>query len=260
MNILTIGDVCGSIGCNYLLKILPELKRKENIDCIIVNGENSADGNGITPSSSESLFAAGADIITGGNHTLRRKEVYDTLDNNDFILRPHNLTDCSIGKGYAELDLGFIRIAVINLSGRVWMPDCNDPFKTADMLVEKAKENGIKTILVDFHAECTAEKRALAEYLDGRVSAVFGTHTHVQTADEKILKNGTAFITDLGMTGPKDSVLGVKTELSIAKIKDGAPVKFSLADGKSILNGCIFNIDKTNGKTIAVKRINIEEQ
>ena len=259
MNILTIGDVCGSIGCNYLLKILPCFKRKENIDCTIVNGENSADGNGITPLSAESLFAAGADIITGGNHTLRRKEAYPLLDDNEFLLRPHNLTDCNIGKGYAELDLGHARLAVINLSGRVWMPDCDNPFSVADALIEKANSSGIKTIIVDFHGECTAEKRAFAEYVNGRASVVFGTHTHVQTADEKILNNGTGFITDLGMTGPDNSVLGVKTELSIAKIKDGAPVKFSLADGKCILNGCIFSIDKTTGKTVSVKRIFIKE-
>lgn len=259
MNILAIGDVCGSIGCNYLLKVLPIIKKKENIDCTIVNGENSADGNGLTPLSAKSLFAAGADIITGGNHTLRRKEVYPLLDENDFLLRPDNFSECSIGSGYAELDLGFAQLSVINLSGRVWMPDCDNPFAAADELIKRANDNGIKIIMIDFHGECTAEKRAFAEYVDGRASAVFGTHTHVQTADEKVLKNGTGFITDLGMVGPLDSVLGVKTELSIAKIKDGAPVKFSLADGKCILNACIFNIDKNTGKTVSVKRISIEE-
>ncbi len=259
MNILTIGDVCGSIGCNYLLKVLPIIKKKENIDCTIVNGENSADGNGLTPLSAKSLFAAGADIITGGNHTLRRKEVYPLLDDNEFLLRPDNFSECSAGNGYTELDLGFAQLSVINLSGRVWMPDCDNPFVAADELIKRASDNGIKIIMIDFHGECTAEKRAFAEYVDGRASAVFGTHTHVQTADEKILKNGTGFITDLGMVGPLDSVLGVKAELSIAKIKDGAPVKFSLADGKCILNACIFNIDKNTGKTISVKRISLEE-
>ncbi len=257
MRILTVGDVCGSIGCNFLLKVLPKLKSDNKIDFCIVNGENSADGNGITPHSADMLYAAGADVITGGNHSLRRKEVFDKMDSDPYLLRPENMHTSGAGKGYAEVDLGARRVAVINLIGRVYLPEADDPFTTADRLVRKATESGIKIILIDFHAEATAEKKALAYYLDGKASAVFGTHTHVLTADEQILPQGTGYISDIGMTGPDDSILGVKPELSIAKIKDGAPVKFELAEGKCHLDGCIFEIDNNTGKTVSVERISI---
>ncbi len=255
MRILTVGDVCGQIGCEFLLKTLPRLKSDNKIDLCIVNGENSADGNGITSHSADMLYAAGADVITGGNHSMRRREVFDRLDSDPYLLRPENLHTSGAGKGYAEIDLGYRQIAVINLIGRVYMPEAEDPFATADRLVERAIQSGIKIILVDFHAEATAEKKALAYHLDGKVSAVFGTHTHVPTADEQILPLGTGFISDIGMTGPVDSILGVKPELSIAKIKDNAPVKFELANGKCRLDGCIFETCDKTGKTVSVKRI-----
>ncbi len=257
MKILCVGDVCGHIGCEYLKRILPKLKRDENIDCVIVNGENSADGNGITPFSADSLYSAGADVITGGNHSLRRREVFEKMDSDLFLLRPHNMVTTGPGKGCAIVDLGHTRIGVISLVGTVYMPEAENPFETADRLVENLKSDNVDIIFVDFHAEATSEKKALAYYLDGRVSAVFGTHTHVLTADEQILPLGCGFITDIGMTGPIDSVLGVKKELSLAKIKDGAPVKFELADGPCLLNGCVFEIDRKSGKTTAVKRISI---
>ena len=257
MRILTVGDVCGSIGCEFLLKTLPKLKADNRIDLCIVNGENSADGNGITPMSADILYSAGADVITGGNHSMRRREIFDRLDSDLFLLRPENMHTSGSGKGYSEVDLGARRVAVINLAGRVYMPEADDPFATADRLVDTATRNGIRIIMVDFHAEATAEKKALAYYLDGRISAVFGTHTHVATADEQILENGTGYISDIGMTGPDNSILGVKPELSIAKIKDNAPVKFELATGKCRLDGCIFEIDNQTGKTVSVKRINI---
>ncbi len=257
MRILCVGDVCGSIGCDYLKRVLPKIKVDEKIDCCIVNGENSADGNGITPISAESLYLAGADIITGGNHSLRRREIFESLDSDPYLLRPHNMITTGPGKGYSVLDLGHTKIAVINLLGRVYLPEANNPFTVADELVENAKNDGINIILVDFHAEATSEKKALGFYLDGRVSAVFGTHTHVLTADEQILPHGCGFITDIGMTGPYNSVLGVKKELSLARIKDETAVKFLLADGKCELNGCIFEIDKKTGKTIDIKKIKI---
>ena len=190
---------------------------------------------------------------------MRRKEVFEKLENDPFLLRPHNMHTSGGGKGYTEVDLGRHQIAVINLVGRVYMPEADDPFQCADSLIDEARQNGIKTILVDFHAEATAEKKALAYYLDGKVSAVFGTHTHVLTADCEILPNGTGFISDIGMTGPIDSILGVKKELSIAKIKDAAPVKFELADGKCKLNGCIFEIDEKSGLTTKIETITISE-
>lgn len=257
MRILTVGDVCGSIGCEFLLKTLPKLKSDNKIDFCIVNGENSADGNGITPHSADMLYSAGADVITGGNHSMRRREIFERLDTDPFLLRPENMHTSGAGKGYAEVDLGARRVAVINLVGRVYMPEAEDPFSVADRLVDTARKNGIRIIMVDFHAEATAEKKALAYYLDGKASAVFGTHTHVATADEQILGNGIGYISDIGMTGPHDSILGVRPELSIAKIKDNAPVKFELAKGKCRLDGCIFEIDNSTGKTVSVERTSI---
>lgn len=259
MRILAIGDVCGSIGCDYVRSCLPTLKREKHIDMVIINGENSADGNGITPSSADYLFTLGADVITGGNHSLRRSEVYDYLDKNDFCLRPQNLSNAVNGKGYCVCDLGRMRVAVINLSGKIYLErlgvEC--PFTVADELIDRAKADGIKIILVDFHAEATSEKRALGLYLDGKVSAFFGTHTHVQTADEQILENGTGYITDIGMTGPIDSVLGVKKEIIINRLKDNDMSKFELSNGKCSMNGCIFEIDENIGKTVKIERINI---
>lgn len=256
MKVLCIGDVCGQSGRDRLLHTLPELKKKYNASLTIVNGENSAEGNGIDRAAADDIFAAGADVITGGNHTLKRRDVYELLDTNPFMLRPDNIRS-DFGKGYATVDLGAFTVAVINLSGRVWMDECENPFTAADRLVGRATDDGIRVIIVDFHAEATSEKRALAEYLDGRVSALFGTHTHVPTADCRILKGGTGFITDIGMTGPDDSVLGVKKELSVAKIKDGTPVKFTFADGKCRLDGCVFEIDRKSGKCIFAERFSV---
>ena len=262
MRILCIGDVCGSIGCRFLASSLPRIKREYGIDFTVVNGENSADGNGITPLSADMLFSAGADVVTGGNHSLRRKEVYETLDTNPFILRPHNLSDAEFGKGYCLMDFGHTLAAVINLSGRVYLENLKAtcPFEAADKLIEQAQNDGAKIIIVDFHAEATSEKRALSIYLDGRVSVVFGTHTHIQTADAQILNGGTAYITDLGMTGPEDSVLGVKSSIIIDRFTGkNTNEKFVLADGKCILNGCVFEVENKTGKAISVHPIYIKE-
>ena len=259
MRILAIGDVCGSIGCEYVRKILPALKREKQIDMVIINGENSADGNGITPDSADYLLNLGADVLTGGDHSLRRVEVYDYLDQNDCVLRPHNLTEAQNGKGYCVVDFGKLQVAVINLSGKIYLDRLNAscPFAAADELIEKAKSDGAKIIAVDFHAEATSEKRALGLYLDGKVSAFFGTHTHVQTADSQILEKGTGYITDLGMTGPIDSVLGVKKDIIINRLKSNDMSKFELANGECMLNGCIFDIDEKTGKTEKIERIYI---
>ena len=254
MKILCIGDVCGSIGCRALMRFLPHFKKQNNIDAVIVNGENSADGNGVTPASAESIFAAGADVITGGNHSLRNKQIYEYLDSNEFIIRPANIENAP-GKGIAYIDLGRLTTAVINVIGVVYLESRENPFTAADRMIEEAKQNGAKIVIIDIHAEATAEKKALGYYLDGRVAAVFGTHTHIQTADLQILPKGTGYITDIGMTGPEHSVLGVRPELSIAKIKDGAPVKFLLAEGECIINGCIFDIDDKNGLTKTVSAV-----
>jgi metallophosphoesterase (TIGR00282 family) len=260
MKILAIGDVCGSIGCRMLEKTLPLLKKEHSIDFTIINGENSADGNGITKESAEMLFAVGADVITGGNHSLKRKEIYSFLEENPFILRPDNLPEELEGSGYCLVDCGYVSIAVINLSGTIYLESLNasSPFQRVDALIERAKSDGAKIILVDFHAEATSEKRALGIYLDGKVSALFGTHTHVQTNDAQILPLGTGYITDLGMTGPIQSVLGVKSSIIISRLKDkNTSEKFVLADGKCMLNGCIFDINKNTGICESVQLINI---
>ncbi len=259
MKILCVGDVCGSVGCATVRDKLPKVKREYGIDLTIINGENSADGNGITPASAASLFCYGADVITGGNHTLRRAEIYPLLDSNPNLLRPDNLPEAQFGSGYCLYDMGKTQVAVINLSGKIFLETLNaeNPFIAADQLIDRAKKDGAKIIIVDFHAEATSEKRALGLYLDGRVSVFFGTHTHIQTADEQILPSGTGYITDLGMTGPKHSVLGVKSDIIISRLKDKNMQKFELADGECILNACIFTVDDVSSTVTQIERIYI---
>lgn len=254
MIILAIGDVVGAPGSEYLRRRLPTIKKQYCVDFCIANGENSAPGNGITPDSADFLFACGVDLITTGNHVFRRREIYERLDNCRDIIRPANYHAGNPGKGIAVADMGSVKIGVINLAGNAFM-DGENPFTAVDKCLEEISDCRIK--LVDFHAEATGEKRALGFYLDGKVSAVFGTHTHVQTADEQILPNGTGYITDLGMVGTVQSVLGVAPQNIITKLRTGMPVRFENNDGEGMLCGCIFDIDKQSGKTIEVQRINI---
>ncbi len=256
MNILCIGDVIGTVGCDFLRRHLSSYKRLKGVDAVIVNGENSADTNGITPSSADMLFNAGADLITTGNHCFQRKESYELYDSSLPVIRPANYPSDVPGRGVEVLDLGKYQIAVVNLMGLVGMQEPLDcPYKTADRLLDTIRE---KVIIVDFHAEATAEKRALAEYLDGRVTAVFGTHTHVLTADEQILPKGTGFITDIGMTGPINSVIGVKTEAAIKRMTTHMPVRLEYADGECMINGVLFEVDPSSGKTLSAERVVIK--
>ena len=255
MNILCIGDVCGHLGCEHLARVLPAVKREHKIDFVIANGENSADGNGILPHSADALLSAGVDVITGGNHSFRRREVFDMLDENDRLLRPANMPQSAPGKGYGLYDCGRTFVGVINLLGTTYMESLDCPFRTAERLVEKLRSDGARIILVDFHAEATSEKRALGYFLDGSASAVFGTHTHIPTADEQILQKGTGYITDLGMVGADRSVLGVCPEIVISKFMDRLPVRFSLADGEYSLHGAVFSFDDSSGRCTAVRRI-----
>ncbi len=255
MKILAIGDVVGSVGCRFLRDKLPSLKRSEQVDLVIANGENSADGNGITPTSADYLFSSGVDVITGGNHSFRRRESYSYYDNSLYLLRPANYPDGPTpGFGTAVYDMGRYQVGIINLMGCMFLESLEDPFRTADRLIKKLDT---KITVVDFHAEATAEKRALGFYLDGRVSAVFGTHTHIQTADEQILEGGTGYITDVGMTGTVRSVLGVKPEIAIAKFRDKLPVRFDLADGKCCMDCVLYEINEKTGKTLSIKRMKI---
>ena len=255
MNILCIGDVVGSIGCRHLQAVLPRIKRELAVDVCIVNGENSADGNGITPASAGYIFDAGADVITGGNHTFRRHEFYSLLEENEFLLRPANLPVGTPGRGMTVVDRGRYQVTVINLQGTVYMEALTSPFESLDSLLKEA--GNPKFCIVDFHAEATAEKRCLAAYADGRISALFGTHTHVATADEQVLPGGTGFITDVGMTGPVQSCLGVKTELALEKMLTKLPVRFATAEGECAMDGVLFTLDDKTGKCVSAQRIRV---
>lgn len=232
---------------------LPGLKKEFSADLTIVNGENSAIGNGILPQSAKFIFDCGADVITLGNHSLRRPEIYSFLDENEYIIRPANYHKSAPGRGMTIIDKGYIRIAVINLQGAVYLDPIRNPFDIIDGLIEKANEENCKIIILDFHAEATSEKRAMGYYIDGKMSAVFGTHTHVQTSDNQILPNGTGYITDIGMTGPLHSVLGVSTEIAIEKLRTGLPVRFKNEDGPCVIEGCLFDIDNKTGKTVGTE-------
>lgn len=248
MKLLFIGDVVGEVGCRFLSRKLPQLRRELDADITIVNGENSANGNGITAYSAEQLFSCGADLITTGNHAFQRRDNLHIFDN-DCILRPANYSDACPGKGVGLLDLGACRIAIINLSGVLFMENLANPFDTADALL---REIDTPNIFVDFHAEATSEKKAMGHYLAGRVTGIFGTHTHVQTADACILGEHTAYITDAGMTGVEDSVLGVKKEIAIDRLHLHVPTRFEEAQGDCMLNGVLVEFDAKIGKTTKI--------
>ena len=254
VRILYIGDVVGEVGATYLKKHLPTFKEEYAIDVCIANGENSSQGNGISPYSARELFSAGVDFITTGNHAFKRREVYDFLDETMSVIRPANYKDTVYGRGYGIIDKGFVRIGVANVLGTAFLEPLENPLDCLDRVVGELKKE-VDIILVDFHAEATSEKRAVGFYLDGKVSAVFGTHTHVQTADEQILPNGTGYITDLGMTGPTQSVLGVKPEIIIERMKTGLPQRFENPNTACSMGACIFTVDKSSAKTVEVERI-----
>lgn len=256
MNILMIGDVVGHVGCDHLRRFLPAVKRQYGVDVCIVNGENAADGNGITPFAAHHLFDSGADVITGGNHTFRRPEIQAFLDENPALLRPANYPDDTPGNGWYTVDRGRFQFTVINLLGTVYLEPLACPFDTLDRILKEA--GNPRCCLVDFHAEATAEKKALAFYADGRVSAVIGTHTHVQTNDAQVLPNGTGYLSDVGMTGPSLSVLGVAPELSIARMHKKLPVRFITAEGPCHMEGVLLTIDNTTGKTTGISTICIK--
>lgn len=257
MKILCLGDVVGKNGCETVFGKLPNLRKQYDVDIVIANGENSAEGNGILPGSAERLFSGGVDIITGGNHTFRRREIYDLLETNEYLLRPANFPERAIGHGCCVYDMGRIRVGVINLIGCVYLDAYDNPFDAADRVIEDMIKDGVKIIIVDFHAEATGEKRALAYHLDGRASVLFGTHTHVQTNDDCILPNGTGYISDLGMCGPKNSVLGIKPEIAVEKMRTKMPIRFENAEGESVINGCLFEVDENSGKTLRTEKINL---
>lgn len=252
MRVLFIGDVVGSGGCEFLASKMYFLKTSFSPDLIIANGENSADGNGITEFSANFLFDIGVDVLTGGNHTLRRKKIGEYLESSRNILRPANYLSNTYGHGWITLDFGKYFVSVINLQGEVFMDEIENPFEAADRILKEIPKG---VILIDFHAEATSEKQALARYLDSRVSAVLGTHTHVQTADEQIFPGGTAYISDVGMTGSFNSVLGLKTDIAIARLKDKDTLKYENATGNYKINSVFLDIEPKTGKTVKIERL-----
>ncbi len=255
MKILAIGDLVGEIGLEKLEKEISKIKEENNIDFIIVNGENVAEGMGITAKQFEKILACGADAVTMGNHTWGKKDIFSFI-NAPKLIRPANYPEGVCGKGYGIYECKGKKIAVINLIGRTDMNVLSEnPFLVVNKIIEKIKDK-VDVIVVDFHAEATAEKIAMSYYLDGKVQVLFGTHTHVQTADERITEKGTGYITDIGMTGPKNSVIGMEVEASLKRFVTSLPEKYRVAKGETMLNGCIFEIDDETCKTKKITRIN----
>jgi metallophosphoesterase (TIGR00282 family) len=256
MRILFIGDIVGSPGREMVSKHLAEIVARERADLVIINGENSAAGFGITPKIADELFALGADVITGGNHSWDKKEIQEYIPNEPRLLRPANFPK-SPGRGlYLGTSRGGIRFAVLNLQGRVFMAPLDCPFRTADSELAKIPPD-VKIIFVDMHAEATSEKQAMGWYLDGRVSVVVGTHTHVATADERVLPNGTAFITDVGMTGPHESVIGMDRGAMVKRFLDSMPTKFEVAIGDVRINGVLADVDEATGRARSIARVRV---
>ena len=258
LKILFIGDVVGRIGRETVQKVLPDLKKKKDLDLVIANGENLAHGMGVTLKTVTEVFDAGVDYLTSGNHLWDKKDYQEVLEKYpQQIIRPANYPLDAPGKGYQIVRVGGKKVLIINLIGRVFFPDDYDcPFQKVSEILEECSHEKLAAIIVDFHAEATSEKNALGFYLDGKVSAVLGTHTHVPTEDYQILPKGTAYLTDLGMTGPKDSILGVQKEIIIKKFLTQMPQKFEVQDeGQGIFNALYLEIDPKTKKTKKIEKI-----
>jgi metallophosphoesterase (TIGR00282 family) len=253
VRIFVIGDIVGKAGRNILASKLPGLIDREKIDVVIANGENSAGGMAMTPEVTRELFSRGINVITSGNHVWNNNDILQIIDADLNFLRPANYPPDASGKGYCIINFKGINVCVINLMGRVLMSILDCPFRKFDEIYAKVK-NDSHIIIVDFHAEATSEKQALGWYIDGRASVMFGTHTHVQTADERILPNGTGYITDIGMTGAFDSVIGMKIDNAVRFLISQTKAKFETAEENPGINGAIFTVTDA-GKTVAIKRI-----
>ncbi|MCJ7665820.1 MAG: TIGR00282 family metallophosphoesterase [Actinobacteria bacterium] len=260
MKVIFLGDIIGKPGRNALTRKLDFLIRENEADMVIANGENAAGGIGISPEVCDILFKMGVDIVTSGNHIFKKKEIMDYLDFEPRLLKPANYPPDTPGKGYYIFKvekLGGLKVAVINICGRVFVENLDCPFRTIDKILGYIKEE-TPVIIVDMHAEVTSEKVAMGWFLDGRVSAMIGTHTHIQTADERVLPGGTAYITDAGMVGPRDSVIGVKKENIIRRFITQMPQQFTVAKEDVWINGVAIDIDEESGKARQIVRINHE--
>ena len=257
VNILFIGDIVGKPGRAALSRVLAGLIEEHSVQLCVGNAENAAGGFGLTPETANDLFKLGIHVLTSGNHIFDKREIIKHLDIDSRILRPANYPAETPGTGsYLFQTNGGTTIGVLNLLGRVFIDSIDCPFKRADEEIERLREK-TNVIFVDMHAEVTSEKVAMGRYLDGRVSAVVGSHTHIQTADEEILPSGTAYLTDAGMTGPTDSVIGVKTEMAISRFRTRLPKRFETATGEAQFNGAIVAVDQESGKAESIRRIQI---
>ena len=255
MRVLAVGDIVGKSGLQKLKEVLPNVIKENNIDFVIVNGENAADGMGLTEKMFKEIISLGVDIVTMGNHTWGKKEIFNFIDDKH-IIRPANYPNNNPGRGYEIFECNGKSICVINLIGRTTMTVLSEnPFLVVRDIISEVKE-AVDIIIVDFHAEATAEKIAMGYYLDGETTIIYGTHTHVQTADETILEKGTAYVTDIGMTGPKKSVIGMDVDVSIKRFETSLPEKYKVAEGKSKFNSFMFEIDDLNNKVTKITRIN----
>jgi metallophosphoesterase (TIGR00282 family) len=254
LNILVVGDIVGKAGRKAIAHLLPQIRQSHDVNLVIANGENAAGGKGLTPNTADDLFEAGVEIITSGNHIWQYREVYPLLDSEAPILRPLNYPLGVPGRGILTHD----NVAVINLIGRTFMPGALDcPFRAADQALADLGDHQV--IIVDVHAETTSEKAALAWYLDGRVSAVIGSHTHIPTADARLLPGGTAFITDVGMVGPRDSILGVETSLVIEGFLSQLPIRFNTVErGPVVFNSVLVQVDEESGRASGIERVDTE--
>jgi metallophosphoesterase (TIGR00282 family) len=255
--ILMIGDIIGKPGRVTIERELAGIRDERGIDFVTANGENVAGGMGLTVSTAEALFGAGVDVITSGNHIWDKREIYPFLDSSERVLRPHNYGTHNVpGRGWGTYEaLDGSEIAVINLQGRTYMQQIDNPFTDADRLLDEASEPLPPIRIVDFHCELTSEKNALGLYLDGRVSVVVGTHTHIVTGDERILPKGTAYQTDLGMTGPVWSVIGFNPDTVLPRFVNALPTRFEVGDGPVVLNACQVDVDPATGRALQIERI-----
>lgn len=251
---MAIGDVVGKLGRRAIAETLPQIKKEYPVDFVIANGENAAGGKGLTPSTADEMFRAGVDVITSGNHIWEHRDIYTMMNEGAPIIRPLNYPEGSPGRGYITMG----EIAIINAIGRVFMPaDTDCPFRGIDGVLSELKN--YKIILVDMHGEASSEKVAMGWYLTGRVSAVFGTHTHVPTADNRVLPGGTAYVTDLGMTGPRDGIIGMEREPVIHRFLTQMPARFSAVEhGPSVINAVLIDIDDETGRANSIQRIDRE--
>ena len=251
--ILALGDVVGPEAVKYLSSRLWNYRKEQNISMVVCNAENAAIGNGLDPQSADKLLSAGCDVLTSGNHIFRKKEIRDYLENSPDVIRPANYPAGTPGSGYTIIQIDGYRILVMNILGQIFMEPLACPFATLERILEREKGRYDFSVL-DIHAETTSEKIALARYFDGKINCIFGTHTHVATADAQTLPLGSGYITDLGMTGPSDSVLGIRSDIIIEKLRTKLPVKFELASGNIKANGAIFELD-SSGKCLSAERI-----